>query len=359
MTHSRRSRKKHIGLLLFVLTTLLPTTSLRAENSKYAAAFLDIPVGVRSLGLGGQYSAIDNVDGTAFYWNPAGVAFAKDRIVTSLYSNQFGSLGSPLSNYMYIGYTQGIGNGVGVSVNWIRNSISDIPLTSAIDAGIDIGEQLRSGQLLNNGATFSNADNAVFVSIAKNLATSVDFGWEYFDLPIELPVGITFKYINQGFSGNKQVEYSGSGVGVDIGTMLKFNLGKFVSNPTYGDVALGITLRDLFNTPVSWDTELKTKSTIDRSFLFSFSYKQPLMFISSSLLFSISQDTKYSGLTSWGFEYKFRELVALRLGSYDKNLTLGAGLFLLQAFYVDYAYQFNDLGGTHRVGLTLNLSRLL
>lgn len=354
-----RTRKKHIGLLLIVLSTILPTTSLRAENSKYAAAFLDIPVGVRSLGLGGQYSPLDNVDGTAFYWNPAGVALVKDKIVTTLYSNQFGSLGSPLSNYMYIGYTQGLGNGVGVSVNWIRNSVSGIPLTNAIDAGVDIGEQLRGGTLLNNGATFSNADNAIFVSVAKNLASSVDFGWQYFDLPIELPVGINFKYISQGFSGSKQVEYSGTGVGVDIGTMLKFNLGKFVSNNIYGDLALGVTLRDLFNTPVSWDTELKTKSTIDRSFLFSFCYKQPLTFISSSVLFSLSHDTKYDGLTSWGFEYKFRELVAMRIGSYDKNLTLGAGLFFLKAFYIDYAYQFNDLGGTHRVGLTLNLNRLL
>jgi hypothetical protein len=354
-----RPGKKIAGLCVLALCLLLPATRLRAESSKYAAAFLDIPVGVRALGLGGQYSPIDNVDGTAFYWNPAGVSLAKDKVVTSLYSNQFGSLGDPLSNYMYIGYTQELGNGVGVSINWIRNSISNIPLTDAIDINGDIAEQLRSGGLLNNGATFSNSDDAVFVSIAKNIATSVDFGWQYFDLPIEFPIGITFKYINQGFSGNSRVNYSGTGVGIDVGSMLKFNLGKFVANPTYGDLALGVIARDLFNTPVSWDTELKTKGTIKRSFLFSFSYKQPLPFISSSLLFAFTRDTKYDGLSSWGFEYKFRELVALRLGSYDTNITLGAGLFLLQAVYVDYAYQFSDLGGAHRVGLTLNLSRLL
>lgn len=358
MTYLTRPRKNLTKLFVLVLC-LLPAIPLRAENSKYAAAFLDIPVGVRALGLGGQYTPIDNVDGTAFYWNPAGVGLVKDKVITSLYSNQFGSLGDPLSNYLYIGYAQEIGNGVGVSVNWIRNSISDIPLTDAIDAGTDIGEQLRSGELLNNGATFSNSDDAIFISIAKNIATTVDFGWQYFDLPIEFPVGITFKYINQGFSGNSRVDYSGTGVGIDIGTMLKFNLGKFVANPTYGDLAIGVTARDVFNTPVSWDTELKTKATIKRSFLFSFSYKQPLPFISSSLLFALTRDTKYDGLTSWGVEYKFRELIALRIGSYDQNLTLGAGLFLVQALYIDYAYQFSDLGGAHRVGLTFNLSRLL
>ncbi|ACF14984.1 hypothetical protein Ctha_2535 [Chloroherpeton thalassium ATCC 35110] len=343
---------------LVALFALCPSANAASEN--YTAAFLDIPLGVRALGLGGQYSPIDNYDGTAFYWNPAGVGLAKGKLLSTLYSNQFGSFNDPLTKYFYIGYTQDIGDGVGFSINWIRNSISDIPYApdeldlTDID---DLLSRLESGDFLDG--TFNNADDAIFVSIGKNIATSVDFGWQYFNLPISLPVGITFKYIHQGFSGNSAVEYSGTGVGIDVGGLLKFNLGDFVSNKSYGDVALGLTLRDIFNTPISWNTELKTKSSIKRSYLLSFSYKQPLPFISSSLMFVYSYSSKYDGLSSIGLEYKYRELLALRVGSYDSEASLGAGIFFNSSVFIDYAYNFNDLGGIHRVGVSLLLSRIL
>jgi len=343
-----------------LIALLAICSTAKAGSDEYTAAFLDIPLGVRALGLGGHYSPIDNYDATGFYWNPAAVGLVKGKIATTLYSNQYGSFNDPLTKYFYVGYTQDIGDGVGFAINWIRNSISDIPYApNELDLTNtdDLLNRLESGDFVDG--TFNNADDAIFVTIGKNIATSVDFGWQYFNLPISLPVGITFKYINQGFSGNSAVEYSGNGVGIDVGGLLKFNLGDFVSNKSYGDVAIGLTLRDIFNTPISWNTELKTKSSIKRSHLFSFSYKQPLKFISSSLLFLYSNTNKYDGLSSIGVEYKYRESFALRIGSYDKKATLGAGLFFNSAVFVDYAYNFHDLGGTHRVGVSVFLSRIL
>lgn len=331
------------------------STNLFAENDSYVAAFLDIPVGVRALGMGAQFTPIDNHDGTAFFWNPAAVSLTEGNLFSGLFSNQFGTIGDPLSQYFYFGYSQQLTKGFGFSLSWIRNSISDIPLTESLDLNQgDIGQILRGGSLVNG--SFSNHDDALVLSLAKNIASSVDFGWQYFDLPIEFPIGINFKYIHQGFSGNSDVEYSGSGVGIDLGMLLKFRLGDFVSNKSYGDVAIGATVRDLFNTPISWNTDLKTKATITRSYLLSFSYKQPINFISSSLLFLISLDSKYDGTTSLGMEYKFQDILALRIGSYDENLTLGVGLHIFKAIYLDYAFQSHDLGDPHRVGLTANLA---
>ncbi len=331
------------------------STNVQAENDSYVAAFLDIPVGVRSLGLGGQFTPIDNHDGSAFYWNPAAVSFTEGKVLTTFYANQFGSIGDPLSDFFFIGYAQQLSKGFGLSISWIRNGITNIPLTESLDLNqSDIGQVLRSQSLVNG--SFSNTDDAFVLTLARNIASSVDFGWQYFDLPIELPIGINFKYINQSFSGSPEVEYAGSGVGIDFGAMLKFNLGDFVSNEAYGDMAIGATVRDLFNTPVSWNTDLKTKATIERSYLLSFSYKQPIGFINSSLVFLISQDSKYDNITSLGMEYKFQDIIALRIGSYDENLTLGVGLHLLQAIYLDYAFQSHELGDPHRVGVTANLA---
>ncbi len=349
-----RLRKFTLVLLLFNTISL----NLFADNDSYVAAFLDIPIGVRALGLGGQYTPIDNHDGTAFYWNPAGVSLTQSGILTLLYSNQFGSLGDPLSDFIYVGYAQEISKGFGFSVNWIRNSISNIPLTASLDLNQgDIGQILHRQDLING--SFSNTDQALILSLAKNVVSSVDFGWQYFDLPIELPIGINFKYIHQSFSGASEVEYSGSGVGIDLGAILKFKLGDFVSNQAYGDVAIGGTVRDLFNTPISWNTDLKTKATIKRSYLLSFSYKQPVRIISSSLIFLLTLDSKYEDITSLGLEYKFQDILALRIGSYDENLTLGAGFHIFNEIYLDYAFQSHELGDPHRVGLTVDLLKLL
>ncbi|MBC8042310.1 MAG: hypothetical protein IAF08_02585 [Rhizobacter sp.] len=346
---------------------LLPLQTVSAQSSdRYTAAFLDIPLGARALALGGQYSPIDNADGTAFFWNPAGVAFTKDMTVTTMYSNQFGSLGNPLSAYFHIGYAQSLGKGTSIAVNWIRNSVTNIPLTDDprdINGSInitDIFTRIKDGSLGNSGATFSNADDAVSVSIARVIASNFNFGWQYFSVPIELPIGVNFRYIRQGFSGNDvRVNFSGSGIGVDVGAMLKFKVGDFVANPNYGDFAFGFAAKDLFNTPIAWNTESRVKSSIYRSFIISISYQQPVTFIASTLTGLYTRNTKDAGLTSLGLEYRFRDLIALRVGSYDQAVTLGAGLFLFRAVVIDYAYQYSELGSPHRIGLTLNLTRLI
>lgn len=342
---------------LLMSLALLMSSYAVAQEERYAAAFLDIPLGVRALGVGGQFTPIDNKDGSAFFWNPSALALIKGKYISTMYSNQFGSIGNPLSNYFHIGYSQDLGAGIGASFNWIRNSVANIPLTDEPTGSRgDYFRQIRAGILDNGGATFSNNDDALFISIAKTLINTVDFGWQYFRLPIEIPLGVTFKYVSQSFGGDRRVSFSGNGVGVDIGTLIKFKLGDFVGRQIFGDLVFGLTVKDLFNTTIAWNTDLRTRAAIPRSFLIHASYKQPLEFLYSSVILLITRDTKYEGLTSLGLEYRFRDLLALRIGSYDRNLTLGAGIFLFRAFYIDYAYQSSELGAPHRIGLTVNLA---
>lgn len=193
---------------LFINFVCIAASLAMAQEERYAAAFLDIPLGVRALGVGGQFTPIDNKDGSAFFWNPSALALIKGKYISTMYSNQFGSIGKPLSNYFHIGYSQDLGPGIGVSFNWIRNSIANIPLTDEpTGARGDYFRQIRSGILDNNGATFSNNDDALFLSIAKTIINIVDFGWQYFRLPIEIPLGVSFKYVSQSFGGDQRVSF--------------------------------------------------------------------------------------------------------------------------------------------------------
>ncbi len=338
-----------------------------SQAQNYAAAFLEIPLGARALALGGQFTPIDNNDGSGFYWNPAAVAFVNGQLLSTMYSNQFGTLGDPLSHYFHLGYTQNMGS-VGLSINWIRNSVPDIALNES--AQLNPNDPFDFSGIVDgryNIGSFRNTSDAFFITVAKNLFSRIDFGWQYFNLPVDLPIGITFKYIRESFSGNRLNEFlgansvSGTGIGVDIGAMLRFNVNDFVGSKSLGMMALGATVKDLFNTPITWNTPDRdnNKAAIPRSIIASLSYQQPLPFLSSSILGVISRDTRYNGITSIGVEYRYRSFLALRVGSLDKQLTLGAGLAIIRAIFIDYAYQNSELGSPHRISLSLRLDEWL
>ncbi|MDW8436445.1 MAG: hypothetical protein RMM16_00230 [Chloroherpetonaceae bacterium] len=358
---------KTIGRRLLAIA-LLCGVSATARAQNYAAAFLEIPLGARSLALGGQFTPIDNHDGSAFYWNPSAVALVEGQLVSTMYSNQFGTLGDPLSHYFHLGYSQNLGGGVGLSFNWIRNSVPNIPLNESAQLNpndpFDF-QGIVSGRY--NVGKFSNASDAIFITFAKNLFSRINFGWQYFNLPVDVPIGISFKYVREGFSGNRLNEFVGSnsvagtGIGVDIGATLRFNVNDFVGSKSLGMMAIGFAIRDLFNTPITWNTPDKgnNKAAIPRATTLSLSYQQPLPFLSSSVLGVISRDTRYKGVTSIGAEYRYRSLIALRVGSLDRQLTLGAGLSLIRGLFIDYGYQNSELGSPHRVSLSVRLDEWL
>jgi hypothetical protein len=73
----------------------------------------------------------------------------------------------------------------------------------------------------------------------------------------------------------------------------------------------------------------------------------------SDLLFAYDIDTKYDGGYRLGFELLYKKLFALRVGSHDGDFTAGAGITYWK-IAIDYAYQIQDLGNSHRVGLSLS-----
>jgi hypothetical protein len=55
---------------LFINFVCIAASLAMAQEERYAAAFLDIPLGVRALGVGGQFTPIDTKTGLPSFGTP-------------------------------------------------------------------------------------------------------------------------------------------------------------------------------------------------------------------------------------------------------------------------------------------------
>ncbi|MDO9373170.1 MAG: PorV/PorQ family protein [Bacteroidota bacterium] len=143
---------------LGLIFTLVPILSF-AQFRKYSNEFLNIGAGARGLAMGSAQVASVN-DGTAGYWNPAGLVGIKD---------------NPNINLMHAEYFAGIGkydygsiaipvqdNKRTLGFSLLRFAVDDIPNTLFLvdpDGSINF----------NNIQSFSSADYAFLFSFAQNL----------------------------------------------------------------------------------------------------------------------------------------------------------------------------------------------
>jgi len=327
-----------------ILLALVPAT-LKAGDKGYAASFMELGVGARALGMGGAYVALSD-DATGFYWNPAGLAFLPNLQAASMYANLFNSL----EKQSYVNVAMPIFGGASFSVSWIRLSVEDIPRYEYDDENGTITAYQRitgSAQPLNAQPVgyFGNYNDAFILSFAKYIPWNMDLGWQYFEVPVDVGVGLNLKMLKQSLD-NK----SGSGIGLDMGFVVRMGLNEIFSQPYYGDLSFGLSIQDLTETQISWNTDSKHSDRVARNFKYGFAYVQPLPFIKSKFTFSFDLNSRYTGSTQLGGELLIRSRFALRAGMNAGFFTTGAGLYLWK-LRLDYAYQSHDLGNSHRVSL--------
>ncbi len=334
--------------LLFVVTLLTLTVAPPAlqSQSKYAASFLEIPVGAEALGMGDAFVSLAD-DGTAFHYNPAGTALVNTRIISMMYSSQYGSLAAPLADFFFAGYTQKLQD-LNVSVDWVRLSVDNIPSEPDIS---DLDPAQREYYIKNssNDGSFGSADDAIYLNISKLYGFNLDLGWSYFKVPIQIPIGVNFKYIHRLLNGR-----AASGIGLDAGFMIRFPVGAFVQSDNMGTFSFGVNVRDVTNTRVSWDTQ--TTETIPRSFVWGLSYDAPVRFLKGDVVFSFDRDSRYGDLLL-GAEYVYYKLLSVRVGSDASDITAGAGIEL-NFMRVDYAFLTQSLGNVNRVSASFYLDRI-
>lgn len=149
-----------LSILLLILLPGLGFTQFR----KYSNEFLNIGAGARGLGMGAAQAASVN-DGTAGYWNPAGLVSVQDMPnINLMHASYFDNIGK--YDYASVAIPE-VDNKRVIGFSLLRFAVDDIPNTLFLvepDGSINYG----------NITTFSSADYAFLFSYAQKIRDDDD-----------------------------------------------------------------------------------------------------------------------------------------------------------------------------------------
>ncbi len=335
-------KTKHFYFLSFLLWLY----GSWAFAGKYANEFLEIGIGPRALAMGSAFCAVSD-DGHAFYWNPAGMALLNRPRISAMYAPQFGSIENPLANYHFIGYVQPMPGDVVIGIHWIRLTVDKIAIYSDLE-GESFLDRLLHPELRPSGEPegyFDDVEDAYFFSFSKRNTREVDLGWAYGRIRMDFPFGINIKWIRQRLG-----EYSATGLGVDLGLMVRIHLGDEVQSEKWGTLGIGMHFQDMTRTTMHWNT--RHEDAVPANLKWGISYAIPLPFQNHRFLIAFDQDTRYAKRAHFGVEYQAYRKLSLRGGVDNGRLTGGAG-FAIGPFEIHYAILTHSLGTLHRIGCGL------
>ncbi|MDD3051546.1 MAG: hypothetical protein PHR06_10415 [Candidatus Cloacimonetes bacterium] len=311
----------------------------------YAGDFMEIGAGVKALSIGGAFSSIAD-DGTAIYWNPAGISQLKRPEISAmrafLYKN--------LATYDNITYCQPLPNQVTLGISWTRLTISDIPVFEEKHlVGTTVDQRSTFPELHLSGIPddeFSSKDDLLQIAFSKHVQRNLNIGWLFFDIPFDFYFGGSVKYIKRDVYQNM-----GTGAGFDLSMLTKTDLAVILDLDWLGTFNCGVNFQNIGGTTIVWDTESKHEDEILLNTKLGLSLNQPISIWKSVLTLAYDHDYVYEGRDRFGFEWMYNRTIALRLGLCEKDFSTGIDLNLY-GFQIDYAFITNVLGHTNRVGIS-------
>ncbi len=323
--------------LLILAAILWPAPGMA---TRYAGEFLRIGVGARALGMGSAFAGLAD-DGTAAFWNPAGLATLQNREVTFMHAEQFGSI----VKYDFLSYTMPISPPgkpkQALAVSLIRLGVDDIPDTRGLELAWDA----------NGNGKFDYPEDRLIVDESRFVFNS-DNDWALLfsysrQLGNKFSLGGNLKVIRQWLGDSLR----STGFGLDLGAL-------YVGKSGW---SAGAKLTDATTTRILWNTG--TNEYISPSLRVggakTHSFKNHRHTITAALDvqvgFADEQLSSQANLGSMtfefhpGLEYWLERRVALRAGFEAQNFSAGAG-FRIKKFGVDYAYlDHQDLDSSHRI----------
>ena len=327
------TRIRHI-LFFFLLSTVGYSVD---KTGTTAAKFLSTNIGSRAVGMGGAITALAN-DGSAMYWNPAGIGFNRLR---NVYVNHSDWIADIAFDYFSL------------SIPLNKNRFLGINVTSVTMGEMEV---TRYGNE-DTGETFSASDNAFGLTYALNLTD-------------RFSIGFNGKYIQQTIANNHA-----NGIALDLGTLFDtpygFRLGTSISN--FGP-KMKMTGDDLL-VAVDVDESIHGNNESVTGFLATDEFDLPLV-----LRVGISDDVNFGKIVrmTWALDTNspndntsyinagmevgfFDDLFKLRAGlnsllldDREREFSLGFGIksptFIKQQFQINYSFEaLKYLGDTHQV----------
>lgn len=259
--------------------------------SRYASA--------RSVGVGGAFVAVAD-EPLGSIWNPA--------CFTQMYQNTLHFETARLFEETSI-------NAFGFATPE-RRVLPGFGLTIV---SLGSGEFQRTNELNDALGTFEEGETAYIVSASKSVAR-------------RLAIGASVKIVRQSID-----EFSASGAGADVGIMANI-----VSNVTVGASLLNIggpslTLRE---TAEDYPAELRAGA--------AFRFLSGRGLLSTEIDHRSGYETRFHA----GSEFWVHPLMALRVGYYDSYVSGGVSFAVSPGMRLDYGMADQELGMTHRVGIS-------
>lgn len=340
-------RVYNLTLLLLLLIISLFISKLSA--GRYAGDFMSIGSGVRPLGMGGAYSAIAN-DGSAIYWNASGIAQIRESEMTFMHAFLYKNIAA----YENFTFCQPLPNNVTIGLNLTRLTVDDIPnfLEEYLVRHSNVDERINNSLYHLPGTPdgyFKSTDDLYQFAFAKHLHYDVNMGWLFFAIPLDVNIGTNVKYIKRQIKDN-----IGTGTGFDLSLLAKTDLAVLFDVESLGKVSYAMNFQDVAGTEITWgDNENFHKDEILFNTKIGVAVEQPITSLNSVVTAAFDRDYVYEAVYHWGIDWAYDDLVNLRVGFYEKNLTAGASI-KISVIKFDYALVPNTLGVTNRLGLRFN-----
>jgi len=296
------------ALSLFIAMLMLTNAAWAGGAGTTTGELLKIPVGTRAIGMGEAFTALAD-DTSALYWNPAGMSLLQQKEATFMHSSLIEGV-----HYEHLGFVRP-GDSYAFGTNFSYLGYGDIP--GYDNSGNATGDVSAYSYIWNGGISRILFDSLslgltgglIHESLADASANTFALNAGALYSPDIHPLNADYRF---GFAAQ------------NLGPGLKFDSAQdpLPRKYKFGIAALGIR---------QWPLNLTTDVTIPND-----------------------NDTYFS----FGSEYWFKELVALRLGyagSNDEGRGLRVGVGLKYGnFLFDYAYAgFGDFGATNRIGLSM------
>ena len=335
-----KNKIKLCGWLITCSIVSLAGTN-QASAGKYAAEFLKIGVGARPLAMGGAFVALAD-DGTAFYWNPAGLSNVQRIELNFEHAPMFGGI----AQYNAASLGLRIARNTALGVSWIRLGVDDIPIYSEFE--YTWADRVQDPAKRSTGEPegyFNDSENAFMVTFARKIEFEMQLGggiapvW----VPAEISFGMSYKYIEQRLSTSQC-----SGQGLDAGVLLRIMSNKMVNGQPVRSLGFGINFQDFSKTTLKWDTISKAKDSATLTWKSGVAFTQWISPLQTDFTIVLDKDNGAAEGLYIGGEMAIKRKVALRIGSHDKDFTVGAGL-KLGNFCIDYAFIGYQLKSTHRI----------
>lgn len=327
-------------LILFLLVAAIAVSRASAQGGAAdvsktgtdAAAFLEIPVGAKAIGMGGAFVSIAN-DATCLYWNPAGAALLEQNQFLAVHTGwiastrfDFGALVLPIGGFGSLG------------ISFTSLSMDDMKVRT-----VEMPE--------GTGELFSAGDMAAGISYARRLTD-------------RFVIGFTAKYIRQAIWHE-----SAQAIAIDAGTAFRTDL--------FGGMTIGASLSNFGTKMQLSGRDARTFISIDPTKQGSNdqvptdiemgSWNLPLLFqfgVSTNVVkaenvrWTVSADALHPSdnfeSMNLGTEVAYQDYLFIRGGyqslfltDHEGGLSLGIGIAsssILSSLAIKFDYAYRDMG---------------